>query len=384
MSLFRRQAAAAVPAPAHAPTPARAPAPVPVPAPAPSPAPGGVAASPVSIFKVGSIVERTSSGPPPALLPVCAAGAGFPNLRHTRPLGAAPATRPPGLGAAAPAPTPVKRTPPPDKARASALAEEGWAPPAGDADGFKADNLNTVLAMTKEQVDEALAEAGLHFSQDTLKFLQKRGEAELHAPPGGSGRGASGAPGPAPAGHTPEVPPAPAGKARPAVLPPSEGTSAGLAGADDRTGVGAGTMPGPEHEHAWMDPTFESDAALKQHSGNALSMADRFDLEGRKIVSKETFVSHFVSIVKGDHFFRDVVSPALKGGEAAASGIVLGAAEQLFSRAVADGVCCDGAALGGGEGGAECDRDLFHHEYEQGRAGYSLHEACEVGGVWSV
>ena len=104
---------------------------------------------------------------------------------------------------------------------------------------------------------------------------------------------------------------------------------------------------------------------------------DRYNLDGCKIVEKKIFIDHFVNVFKNDSFFRVVVASKL--GEAFCS-LLMKAAEKIFACAVTDGLIHRNKDVTESfiDGEFKADRELYHHEFEHNRAGYSLKEACEV------
>lgn len=271
------------------------------------------------VFKAGDVVERAPSAPA-ALVSCGAHKAGFPGLRPSRYLGSASSVD--------------------GRKHLTMPLADRHRPGPDSADNFSAENLKTVLSMTPEQVSAALAEAKMHLSEESLNFLQRRGESSVTSQPG-------------------------AFVQEPLVRPPAV--------ADPHP-----TAPRGD-ELSWMDPDFESDPLHSRTTRILGDKVDRFDLEGRKIISKSEFLSHFSTVMTNDSLFR--MFREVPSIESVVFDAISCAGDHFFTSAKDLGViCCDGSdnILESDLRTNLVDRELFHHEYEHLRAGYSLDEACEV------
>lgn len=265
-----------------------------------------------SVFKTREIVERPESAP--ALFrPPKSCSSGFPNIKHTGNLGIA-------------------------KIGKDSTVDESIGPgrkKSSDLRDYESENIRRVLSMSPQEVNEALSEAGLYFSVESLRFLQRRGEND-------------------------SVP---------------NSAAAGNHSAKGDESFHPNFLGSPE---SWMDPDFESDPSCICRPGVVVGELDRYDLEGRKIITRSDFLKHFESILNQDLFIRGlIISPDI---ELILSGAISYAGDGIFSSALRHGLCrCDADTKQESQSAETlADRELFHHEFEHKRAGYSLHEACEV------
>ena len=212
-------------------------------------------------------------------------------------------------------------------------------------DEFEMQNTLMVQSMTPDQIQAALREVESSLSQRSIDFLRKRGDVDLKQAAAAIGVTAEDC--------------------------PSVHVDALFASIDDKV------TECPD----WAKPSYRPTDLRAKPSALAHSASDRFDLEGRKIIDCSSFVVFFSKLFYEDEYVKQVINSEIMR-------LIEDFSRDLFSAAEYCGlirsVACTSADY------HECDdeslsiavpmleTELFHHEYEQERPGYSLSEACEV------
>jgi hypothetical protein len=211
-------------------------------------------------------------------------------------------------------------------------------------DAFEMQNTLMVQSMSSVQIQAALSEIESSFSERSIEFLRKRGALDL-----------------------------------------DNKTSTNIAqdsGSLHAEEISVSMSDNDTQYPDWAVPEYRPTDLRALPSALAASAPDRFDLEGRKFIDSDSFVGYCMKVLSEDEYIKQIIDSDV-------TILIEAFCRDLYSGAEHCGIIrpVSSAAARNSYGYDPVspltavpilDNELFHHEYEQERPGYTLHEATEV------